>query len=52
MLKKFKKGDKVLVISGNSKGKVGNIQKVDYKEGRVFIENVNLGSFNIKHKSY
>jgi large subunit ribosomal protein L24 len=51
MLKKFKKGDKVLVISGNSKGKVGNIQKVDYKEGRVFIENVNLGSFHIKPTS-
>ena len=48
MLRKFQKGDKVLVISGNSKGKVGNIQKIDYKENKVFIENVNLGSFHIK----
>lgn len=51
MLRKFKKGDKVLVISGNSKGKIGNIQKVDHKENRVFVENVNLGSVHIKPTS-
>ena len=39
---KLVKGDKVIVIAGNDKGKVGTIQKVDSKSNRVVVENVNV----------
>jgi len=38
----FVKGDKVIVISGNDKGKTGTIQKVFPKTNRVVVENVNV----------
>lgn len=41
------KGDKVIVIAGNDKGKTGTIQKVDPKSNRVVVEGVNLRK---KHK--
>ena len=44
---KLVKGDKVIVIAGNDKGKVGVIQKVDPKTNRVVVEGVNLRK---KHK--
>ena len=43
----FVKGDKVIVISGNDKGKTGTIQKVFPKTNRVVVENVNVRK---KHK--
>ncbi|HOP49074.1 MAG TPA: 50S ribosomal protein L24 [Ignavibacteriales bacterium] len=39
---KFKKGDTVIVIAGNDKGKTGKILKVLPKENRVIIEGVNI----------
>jgi len=44
---KLVKGDKVIVISGNDKGKTGTIQKVFPKTNRVVVENVNVRK---KHK--
>ena len=44
---KLRKGDKVMVISGNDKGKTGVIQKVDPKTNRVVVEGINLRK---KHK--
>lgn len=41
------KGDKVIVISGADKGKVGVIQKVYPKLNKVVVENVNVHK---KHK--
>ena len=41
------KGDKVIVIAGKDKGKIGAIQKVDPKTNRVVVEGVNLRK---KHK--
>lgn len=41
------KGDKVIVIAGRDKGKVGIVQKVDPKSNRVVVENVNVRK---KHK--
>ena len=38
----FVKGDKVIVISGRDKGKTGTIQKVDARNNRVVVENVNV----------
>ena len=40
-------GDKVVVISGNDKGKTGTIQKVYPKLNKVVVENVNVRK---KHK--
>jgi large subunit ribosomal protein L24 len=39
---KIKKGDTVIVISGESKGKSGKIVEVDKDKGRAVVEGVNL----------
>ncbi len=39
-----KKGDTVIVISGNYKGKQGTVLKVNTKENRVVVEGVNVVS--------
>ena len=42
-----KKGDQVVIIAGNDKGKVGEIQTVLRERGRVIVGGVNL---RWKHK--
>ena len=42
---RLKTGDKVVVITGSNKGKVGTIKKVLRNENRVIVE-----GFNISHK--
>lgn len=37
-----KSGDKVVVISGKDKGKVGKVTKVFTKTGKVLVESVNV----------
>ncbi len=37
-----KVGDRVMVTSGRDKGKIGNVKKVDSKNGEVLVEGVNL----------
>lgn len=37
-----KNGDRVIIIAGKDKGKIGNIKKVDRKTGRVTVEGVNM----------
>jgi len=44
---RFRKGDDVLVIAGNDKGKAGEIKRVLRKENRVIVDGVNL---RWKHK--
>lgn len=39
---KIKKGDKVKVITGSNKGKVGNVIKVFPKENKVIVSGVNV----------
>jgi large subunit ribosomal protein L24 len=39
---KIKKGDTVLVITGNDKGKTGKVLKVFPDKGRVIVEGVNF----------
>lgn len=39
---KVKKGDTVLVIAGNDKGKTGTIKEVIRETGRVVVDGVNL----------
>lgn len=39
---KLKKEDKVKVIAGKDKGKVGKVIKVDRKKERILVENINI----------
>ena len=50
MKKKYhiKKNDKVKVIAGKDKGKIGKVLKVDYKKERLVIENVNMIKRHVK----
>lgn len=43
-----RKGDTVMVIAGNSKGKTGVITQMVIKKGRVLVEGVNLQTKHIK----
>jgi large subunit ribosomal protein L24 len=38
----LKKDDKVKVVTGKDKGKIGKILKVNQKKNRVLIENINM----------
>ncbi|MDB9822114.1 50S ribosomal protein L24 [Deltaproteobacteria bacterium] len=45
MLKKhplIKKNDKVIVLTGKEKGKIGNVLKLDAEKGRAVVEKVNM----------
>ena len=39
---KIKKGDKVIVLSGEDKGKTGEVVKAMPKEGKVVVQGINL----------
>jgi large subunit ribosomal protein L24 len=39
---KIKKGDKVVVITGRDRGKVGEVKKVMPTENRVIVDGVNM----------
>lgn len=39
---KIKKDDKVMVIAGKDKGKIGTVLKVDKKNQRIVVEKVNV----------
>ncbi len=43
MAAKIRKGDRVIVISGRDKGKVGEVLGVQPDEGRAVVRGVNLG---------
>jgi len=42
MASKIKKGDKVVVLTGRSKGQTGEVLKVMPKENRAIVQGVNL----------
>jgi large subunit ribosomal protein L24 len=42
MAAKIKKGDKVLVLAGRDKGKVGDVMRVIRKDGRALVQGVNV----------
>ena len=44
----FKKGDKVVVIAGSSKGKEGQITNVLRAENKVIVEGVNIVKKHVK----
>lgn len=38
----IKKDDKVKVITGKDKGKIGKVMRIDRKKGRLLVENINM----------
>ncbi len=44
----IKKGDNVMVISGENKGQQGRVLTVDHKKSRVLVEGVNIISKHAK----
>jgi large subunit ribosomal protein L24 len=42
MALRIKRGDVVVVISGDDKGKTGKVLRVELEKGRVVVEGVNL----------
>ena len=48
---KLKKGDNVFVISGNDKGKTGEILKVMPKDNKVIVKGVNVRKKHVKPRS-
>lgn len=49
MANKFKKGDNVIVITGNDKGKTGKILVI--KDNKVIVEGVNVATIHLKPNS-
>lgn len=45
---RIKKNDKVIVLSGKEKGKIGTVLKVNSEKGRVIIEKVNMAKRHSK----
>ena len=45
---KIKKGDQVIVIAGDDKGKTGEVVKAMPREGKVVVQGVNLGGIITK----
>jgi large subunit ribosomal protein L24 len=39
---RLKKDDKVKVVTGKDKGKIGKVIKIDRDHGRVLVENINI----------
>lgn len=48
---KLKKGDEVKVMSGKDKGKIGKIEKVFQKTGKMLVTGVNLYKRHLKARS-
>ena len=50
-MRKLKKGDEVVIISGSNKGTKGKLLKVDYDRNRVYVEGVTVKK-NKKQSEY
>ena len=48
---KIKKGDKVKIIAGNHKGKVGSVIKVIPNKAKLIVEGINIVSRSLKPSS-
>ncbi|MBL23104.1 MAG: 50S ribosomal protein L24 [Rhodospirillaceae bacterium] len=48
MAAKIKKGDKVMVLTGRDKGKTGEVLKLLPKEGRAFVQGVNIAKRHMR----
>ncbi|NJL60208.1 MAG: 50S ribosomal protein L24 [Desulfobacteraceae bacterium] len=44
----IRKDDKVKILTGKDKGKIGKVLKVDRKKGRILVENINIVTRHVK----
>jgi len=49
-MKRIKLNDKVVVISGDDKGKIGKVLKVNNEKGLVIVEEVNIVTKHLKKR--
>jgi large subunit ribosomal protein L24 len=47
-MRKIKKGDEVIVITGKDKGRRGNVLKVLPEDDRVVVENINMAKKHVR----
>ena len=50
-VKKFRKGDEIIITSGKDKGKKGKIEKVLTKRGAVVVPGINLFKRHLKKQN-
>ena len=48
---RIKKGDKVVVLAGKNKGKMGKVLRVDLSKERMLVEGVNLVKKHFRKRS-
>ena len=49
-MKKLKKNDKVVVLTGKNKGKEGEILSLDFKKNKVKVKGINVVTCHVKAK--
>ena len=52
MAQNLKTGDKVVIISGDNKGKSGKIVKMDVKNHKAFIEDIEIRERHLKKTQF
>jgi len=52
MKKKLRVKDRVMVLAGKDRGKVGTVKKIDRKNDRVIVEEVNQVKRHVKGNPY
>ena len=52
MAQNLKTGDKVIIIAGDNKGKSGKIVKMDVKNHKAFIEDIEIRERHMKKTQY
>ncbi len=52
MAQNLKTGDKVVIIAGDNKGKSGKIVKMDVKNHKAFIEDIEIRERHMKKTQY
>ena len=50
--KKIKVNDKVMVLAGKDRGKVGTVKMVDKKDDRIIVDQVNMVKRHVKGNPY
>lgn len=52
MANSIKTGDKVLVLSGDNKGKTAKVVKMDRKNNKAMLENIGIITRHLKRTAY
>lgn len=47
-MKKIRKNDEVVVLSGSAKGKIGRVLKIDWDKNKIWVDKVNVNKVHTK----